>query len=486
LNTYQPARERFPSSLLADTEQISFSLRLDQSELFPSAALGAWSLDLRANLSVLSNLATAGVLPTAAFSHLSPLIWRRHPILPMIQTLPMTQSKSPPNYPGASRQFVPFEPTDATAVWQIGVSQENGAAVWPTFLTETRPAAEWKQWPDLTLAALALPGLVLDPNSPPADTGLPLDPDTSLPVQFRFDLPYTDQINALAQLPKVTRDPSTVTPLPDAPPPQPVKPLQRETFNTHWEALSEQAALAGVDARNAFTKENDQTTIQHLIEPFRWPVEANLDLASYPGQLTITNDPANGSAPVSLAGISALEGISGRFAEQGGNRITRVGSTAEPPAPTEFGVRAGSMDAFTANGRFRDQRGLWRAATHTAANFIFTPIQLQNETDDESLIFNLTSAKSAISLEIAEDNIWNFWFRDLPVQPSGEFDRKRRLSEKNQDVNDSEALSREYNHLAGYEWRLGNANGLSIASLDFFPLTLERVQFDENEVFIQV
>jgi hypothetical protein len=250
--------------------------------------------------------------------------------------------------------------------------------------------------------------------------------------------------------------------------------------------LSEQAALAGVDARNAFTKENDQTTIQHLIEPFRWPVEANLDLASYPGQLTITNDPANGSAPVSLAGISALEGISGRFAEQGGNRITRVGSTAEPPAPTEFGVRAGSMDAFTANGRFRDQRGLWRAATHTAANFIFTPIQLQNETDDESLIFNQTSAKSAISLEIAEDNIWNFWFRDLPVQPSGEFDRKRRLSEKNQDVNDSEALSREYNHLAGYEWRLGNANGLSIASLDFFPLTLERVQFDENQVLIQV
>ncbi|MEZ5300934.1 MAG: hypothetical protein R3F11_09820 [Verrucomicrobiales bacterium] len=47
----------------------------------------------------------------------------------------------------------------------------------------------------MPFAALSVPGIEFDPRQPSAAGGL------SLGWRYRFDLPYTDEVNALAQLP---------------------------------------------------------------------------------------------------------------------------------------------------------------------------------------------------------------------------------------------------------------------------------------------
>ncbi len=44
-----------------------------------------------------------------ALTHYPPLVWLRHPNLPAVQALPMTQAQVPANHPCASRSLVPFE-----------------------------------------------------------------------------------------------------------------------------------------------------------------------------------------------------------------------------------------------------------------------------------------------------------------------------------------------------------------------------------------
>ena len=81
------------------------------------------------------------------------------------------------------------------------------------------------------------------------------------------------------------------------------------------------------------------------------------------------------------------------------------------------------------------------------------------------------------------------WFKDLPVfADTRMFDRAKTLSleaqAKHTDINDPDALSRTVNALAGYEWRLGvgTADRLSLAGLTFYPLTLEKVQFAQDQI----
>nr|MCU0702046.1 hypothetical protein [Myxococcaceae bacterium] len=483
LKTVDPTVDIIPPLATVTIPQLTFGLRSSERS-DPSAALGAWSLRFGVDAALFKQMVTAKLLSATAFSERLPLTWRRHRTLPMVQALPMTQSKSPPSHPSASRQLVPFElPVSldvATGLWvpsgwTFGRAAGTGATAWPTAQGAQAPAYEWTALADLPLAALSLPGLVLDPRAA-GSTGLPKDGTTQLPQQYRHDLPYVDEAHALAQLPKVPRNPREVSPAPASPRPEPQKPLTRELLADHFRRLSERASLAALDAVAATSSAPGGARMNGLVEPLFWPVTPALATDTYPGALTL----ADPGGSLSLQREAALKGITGTF-EQDVSGALRLTSG---PTGGGYEVVAGSMAARLSGGSMRDQRGLLRNATAVTARVLRTPVRLVDETES----FELTSLLEAVPLGVGlspagGEAQWRLWFRDLPVS-SGTFLRDRTRSALAQDINDPEAGSRKFNHLNGWEWRLEpNAPGrYSLFGLDFFPLTLERVTLVGDDV----
>jgi hypothetical protein len=194
LRTVKSGRELFPSPVIVELTSFAFARRADKS-----AELGPWSWQYRAEQTSLETTLGRLGLPADLFSELAPLAWRRHQALPMIQALPLTQSQEPPNAPSASRQLIPYALPAGTAGdgaaslpgWKFGVAEENGAAAWPECQSNLTAAGEWAGYEELSLAALSLPGLVLN-----AAAGLTTSDQTAgLNWQFRHDLPYLDEPN---------------------------------------------------------------------------------------------------------------------------------------------------------------------------------------------------------------------------------------------------------------------------------------------------
>lgn len=403
-----------------------------------------------------------------------PLVWRRHPNLPAIQSLPMTQNQSPPNYPSPSRQLAPFElPTKTSAgiivpgEWRFGAAS---ASEWPQMLNPQAalPAGEWKSADGLWLAALSVPGLVFDANT---DATLTSSASGFLPAQYKFGLPATDELNALAQLPKENKlDKAANREVPAEPP---RLPLVREAYRQHWSVLSEKAFLARHDADDALASNGASTVVRNLVEPFDWPVKAALSENEYPGSLTLEE---NGQK-LELKTTSALRGIEGNFTETGGKLKLVDGDSAE------FSVISGSMLMRSADGRARDQRGLHRSSTEPIApnppgKLLKTRVQLEGKPE-----VSLCSLLEPMELKVG-DSTWRLWFRDVPVQGTV-FDRNQTRSGQARGVNDPVANSREFAHLTGYEWRLadaGNADVIRLHAFDFHPLTLEKVELTNDAV----
>ncbi len=155
----------------------------------------------QARLEILTNGSPPILSPDVFARHL-PLVWRRHPTVPMIQALPLTQNRLAANYPGASRQLMPFAlavgskqtvgggklpvPGDG---WRF---RFTGANAWPSLDADATLSPEWVSvGEDLPMAALSLPGLELIPTAGVA--GRPPE----LAAQVRLDLPYLDQVHTL-------------------------------------------------------------------------------------------------------------------------------------------------------------------------------------------------------------------------------------------------------------------------------------------------
>ncbi|MEV4257082.1 LamG domain-containing protein, partial [Spirillospora sp. NPDC049652] len=459
----------------------------------PSAALGAWAFQYDFDPVLLRALVTGGVLAPDTLSAALPLVWRRHPTLPMVQALALTQSIDPPNVPIAGRQLVPFElpvtrqdGLDLPDHWRFTA---DGAAGWPRYGGGSKPAREWlgtdaDKLYDLPLAALSLPGLVLDPRpdgDPPQN-----DPALGLAVQYRHDLPYTDEVQALAQLPRIPRDPRESSPLPDTARPEPPRPLTRADYAAHWRRLAERADLAAADSVAAFARQDGQTVLRFLASTRSWPVRATFALDGYPGELRLDNaDPAQ-SAPLTLAGETALRGIDGDFTD-GATGLRRLPADA-PAGAAQYRLTAGSMAArVVAGAGFADQRGLVRGASAPASNLIRTPLSHPTAGDVQ-----LTTTRVPLTLGHGTAS-WRLWFRDLPVQGTA-FTKASAHSpeavELDLDGNDPEARSSDYEHRTGYEWRLrppgddpdAPAPGLDLFGLRFFPLVLDRVGFTGDGV----
>jgi hypothetical protein len=407
-----------------DAEGLEFSAASDAR---PHARLGQWRYTVRKDASLNTKLEAAGVFAAGVSAAAEPLLWRRHGRLPMVQALPLTQSQQPPNYPGASRQLAPYTAAELT----FGVSGA-GAATFPSFQGSAVPAREWAQLFDLPMASLSVPGVLQKPAA------------GAVATHYRFDLPYTDEVNALAQLPKVP--PAIVTAVE-------TQPLARDTFASHWRKLADKASLAAGDVVEGFPIDNTAAAIKNLIEPFTWDATPALDL-NYPGTLSL-----NGET------VGSHEGVTARFRVEG----TTLRRTAEG----EMEVVAGSMTALVEGARLRDQRGLQRSATTASGNLVETPVELAGVTHV------LTSLLNPVSLFIGGQS-WPLWFRDLPLRNNA-FQRQ----ERPHDVNDPEAMAAERNYLNGYEWRLGFGGDppmLPFFQLEFYPLTLESLAMAEGRV----
>ncbi len=534
LRTHKPELDLFPSPVFLMLDKIVLGAR---STTDASANLDSWRASYEVDEGVFGKMTEIPpsdssedseprqLLPKDFFELYKAWAWLRHPTLPMIQALPMTQNELPPNTPNRSRQLVPFElPVDDKKQpdkWAFGVADGNGASRWPQLSEDAlpAPAQEWLSYAakeseaptegetsqddesnventstelhDLPLIALSLPGLVLDAR---ASEGL-LDGAVTgdggideLNPQLRYDLPYTDQVNALAQLPPEPKAPDEVSPLPDSTPPAPPAPLTRETFATHWLRMSELASLARTDATDTLAKNGNAKHVKNLVEPLTWSVdEARVDVSNYPGSISIKG--TDGVAEHTLEEEAALRGISGVFHDQ---QDGTIGETATDGAVYE--IEAGSMaaavqveqvDDDTSLVWYRDQRGLARAASNVGQQLLRTPVKFAAAADTPADRYDLTTALTAFPLRIG-DNQWQLWFKDLPAK-AGVFTRTQSATATTQDldINDPEASTRSYNFLTGYEWRLGDASGrlaLPCFGLHFYPLTLVEVTFNADTV----
>ncbi|HEY9696977.1 MAG TPA: LamG domain-containing protein [Trichocoleus sp.] len=569
------SKDLFPSALFLEWKEITIQVREDAEKL-PSAALSPWGFSYTIDPSNLKKLTDKKVLPENIFGKLSstlPLIWQRHPHLPMIQALPLTQNQLPANYPSASRQLVPYE-LDAISEqslkpqeWRFAVTNARGAEAWPQCVGKTVPASGWQKTFDLPLVSLSVPGLVLESSAEASNNGSGSD----LRLQYRFDLPYTDEVNALAQLPKDPVQPDQVSPLPDSIPPKPLQPLTRETFAGHWQKLSTLSSLSMADAVTAFeaplpaeydlnllslnnveelptgrkslviaakihgsyhvrifdatgnivinkgssefspdaslveeldaalnSQSIDKQTkgelirkvisnlgytlkeanvIQNLIEPLPWPVQIEFDLTTYPGAIAL-----QGGFNATLTEQSALKGISGDFYVKEQKYLT-----GEPqPGQTAYQITAGSLAAYLEAGEMRDQRGLLRSATRFGNKLLQTRVRFQRQPNGFET-YDLTTTCQPQELKVANAT-WKIWFRDLPlkVESMTSFNRVKVQSSVAKDVNDPQARSREYDFLAGYEWRLAEENSdlpyLLLLGLHFYPLTLDQLETSAGKI----
>jgi outer membrane protein OmpA-like peptidoglycan-associated protein len=376
----------------------------------------------------------------------------------------------PPSYPSASRQLAPFEFSVETARPEnlFGADTNTGAKDWPAWLNlpQAKPSRDWPG--NLGLASLSVPGLVFDTKSPQQLLSKRTD---FTGAQLLYSLPYTEEINALAQLPKEEKQENNNQP--EEAIDKPVLIPRRESYAEHWQQLAEKAALAKGDADEVLELKAGKTNVINLVEPFAWPVKATLELDSYPGKIDLAN--AQGDQSIPLKDEDALKGISGRFAIN--QRELKLVKPTEPGIT----VTAGSMSAFGDGKRLRDQRGWWRSAAtaDNASGIIRTPLQRQTEQDEN---FVLCTLSTPVSLSFVTGAAWQCWFRDLPFK-ADTFNREDE-AQGAEDVNDTNAVSSGKNALRGYEWRLMQQTGepLKLLGFYFFPLTLEKVIIQANEV----
>lgn len=523
-----PDQAYFPSLVKLAFKTLEFSRRPIAGQP-TSALLGNWSFSYDIDQKLVDTAIEGSILPSHVFETPAPWVWRRHPHLPMIQALPLTQNRNPPNHPSASRQLVPFRfQLGPDHDCRFGVVNGQGAARWPEFLSAGEgPADEWIAAADIPLAALSLPGVVLQ-----TEGGLStIDVELPLSFQYRFDVPATDEINALAQMPQVEqrkeeqrkKEPASAEKVAEtqASPEneqtdkkdrkdkketndkqdESAQPLNRDAFAAHWIGLSEKASLAASDAVDAF---DGDASMHNLIEPFTAHLKPDPTFV-YPGTV------------FGQTTVDVLKGISGEFSLVGNQLSLSTDGKAD------FSLTAGSMAASAVNGGFRDQRGLQRRTGTVKGNLLSTPVELavpkkaerttpvtdqrkgekqQGPDGKQELKYQLTSTLAAISVEVLGTK-WQLWMRDVPARdaeprvesdPNSQsksklvFDRDDVVSAFAEDVNDPEALSREHNYRSGYEWRLqddqsdGTKSYLKFCNLDFYPLTLDHVLFAGDQV----
>jgi hypothetical protein len=450
-------------------------------EPYTPIEIADWKLEYRPN-DLLTVFGESKHYPDVHIKTPRPLVWRRHPTLPAVQSLPMTQVGRPPVYPSANRQLVPFQ---FGAAWKFTGTTGDWSDVENADL---QVAEEWAAagvgTAFLPLSALSLPGLAGHAADQPVAEA-PIG-DDFLPWEYHYGLPYLDEPYALAGLPQepAHSDDGLVSTSAAGPPPVESKTPGRDEYAAYWSVLAEKGFLAAADTDGAIVpSDGDPNALEvtGLVEPYRWPIDVDVDVGSYPGSLTFTDAGSSLTIGRDDARGLPLRGIDAKFQ-------LNVGGSLQLDAAGPFSIVSGSLAAKEAGGERRDQRGLTHGATTGSpiANpeVATTVLRFHEAPAAAETLLKLTSlfADCSLSLGSLDGAVWRLWFRDLPVDDSdGFFERFRSGSDDRQGVNDPGASGRRYNFRNGYEWRLaGHDNRLG--PFDFFPLTLEKVKFEAGAV----
>lgn len=103
-------------------------------------------------------------------------------------------------------------------------------------------------------------------------------------LQYRIDLPYLDEPNALAELPS-----DATSAQPTSPPPA----LLRNDYIEHWRHLNDRGLLAAADAVESIIRDQADTLIVNVVEPLRWKVDVLPKLDAYPGEIIFKDKTSN-------------------------------------------------------------------------------------------------------------------------------------------------------------------------------------------------
>ncbi|MBL0189311.1 MAG: hypothetical protein IPP97_26650 [Candidatus Obscuribacter sp.] len=510
LTSFDVTKDVFPSPIFLKVSKLEFSPRGESASApgskpkFPGAKLGGfefsfdtipsksgklpnifdaltkgWIRKVEKKDGKIVNEKVTNAFEREVLSKFPPLIWRRHPWLPAISNLALTQANSAIAYAGPNRQLAPFQMNLADNLpcdWSFILDSSNK---WPECKVPLSPSSEWLNRADLEMVSLSIPGVVFDKRK----TLQPeLPPTEFLPLTYRYDLPYCDEINAKAQLAPKGKDDEIK---------KESTPIARAGYSKNWQELSKLSTLSQTDGAIAL----DKNLVRNLVEPYIWETKVEGEFKKYPGSLTFSNSAAPLNS-LELKGESALKGIDGHFELNGTNLRRRSAMGGK------FRIVAGSLVARAIDGGLQDQRGLKRFATSrlsTSSSLVATKIIV--ERGDSKTVpvkyfdgtYFLTSTDASVQLTTGFGTDWKIWLKNVPFKESNsqrKFDRAEvNATLSDADINDSERLSAWVNSLNCYEWRLGSQGNSSsgkpyvaLGPLHFYPLELSKAEISDEKL----
>ncbi len=457
-----------------------------------------------------------------------PLIWRRHPSLPVIQSLPLVQAAGSTDHPAASRELIPLQvrlvpsqlyrqtgkqqTLESRKLWfpapfTIGVKSAEsaphslGALKYPVIVSGSAQRASDAGLSEAIAslshvcgAFLTLPGWSWYPHErgrpwqelwPVADRWLP----AGLRVQCHAGLPVLDQTTALAGLNETrTSDAaqnagSRAQAIPDE---GQDAALTRDRYPAHWAQLNERARFAECAAQLMLVNQGNGNGLvfDAIVEPATWTAAGTADPV-FPGKITLNDE--NTGTSIKFEGIDGLRGFHGFFHPLDDGRLTF------DSAGGEWTVIAGSLESVFAptdsgGESIRDQRG-WRrefASTHPS-NAMVVAKPLTSDRPGLGGDYILKTLLKSLRLQAGRQShdqatIWHFGFTDLPFRAdSNQFDSSRLRSDLAEDVNDPAMSAADRAPLTDYQWSLAGEDGASAETLriagvfPFFPLRLAAV-----------
>ena len=468
---------------------------------------------------------------------LPPLIWRRHPSLPVVQSLPLTQGLGSTYHPASSRELMPLHvklqefslrrvlktgdsgETKARELWlpstiRFGVLSESNetalqaATAYPTLLVKTSESSIFSEallaYPSLSGVFLSLPGWTWQPQDSLGVQWQDLWPDNSkvvgegLRIQMRAGVPVLDQTVALISHDAINTSEEVQSngALALANPARGRDEIPgRAQYPVLWRELNEKNHFAECAAEFqldvASPVDANKLHIENLVEPLVWEVSA-VGSPIYPGRVEFRN--SDGESILLLEGINALRGIEGSFAQDGDSRLVL---NERGPWQVVAGSLQSPLGTETISGAetrvLRDQRGWSRGFAQQpgiAPDLVSRPM-ISHRAGDK--VYQLQSLLKPLKLQAgraAADRIatWLLSFTDVPIDKTGSYNGPELRSKLAEDINDPASSAADRAPLTGYQWSLTHTNlskkdPLLLADVfPFFPLRLQGVKITDGTV----